>query len=52
MAEILQYQGSHVWNKVPEAIANSQNLFIFKVNVKKQYLEIQTKIWIQCITES
>ncbi len=27
--KMLQYQGPYVWNKLPEAVINSQNLFTF-----------------------
>jgi hypothetical protein len=39
--KMLRYQGPYVWNKLPEAITNSQSLFTFKRKVKKHYLEIQ-----------
>ncbi len=28
--KMLQYQGPYIWNKLPEAVINSQNVFTFK----------------------
>ncbi len=35
---MLQYQGPYIWNKLPEAVINSQNAFTLKKKVKKHYL--------------
>ncbi len=39
--KMLQYQGPYIWNKLPEAVINSESVFTFKIKVKKHYLEIQ-----------
>ncbi len=39
--KMLQYQGPYIWNKLPEAVKNSQNLFTFQKKVKNHYLEVQ-----------